>query len=411
MPLENGALVELTKSIYATIQRVGDQLSARISALEKREPVTVSGIDGKDGKDGKDAVVDYVKLVEEIAATSVVHDNLAPRVEEYAKAFLEAHQPENGIDGKDGQIGDRGPQGEKGEKGDPGPAGEKGVDGLNGERGPQGERGEKGEPGLVGKDGADGLPGDRGERGERGEKGEPGLDGKDAPHVTKELIIEALTAYPVLLSEAVQKHFEANPIRDGKDGAQGERGADGVNGKDGRDGKDGLSIVEAMIDNEGVLVHTFSDGTVKRLSRVVGKDGTHGEKGDRGDNGFDGLNGKDGMNGLDGRDGVTTLGDDVEFVRDGRTINVVREGKVIGGWKSTEMIYRNVWKSDESYEQGDVVTWGGSSWHCNEATTDKPGTGSSAWTLCVKRGQDGKQGPQGERGPQGLIGPQGPNRY
>lgn len=52
-------------------------------------------------------------------------------------------------------------------------------------------------------------------------------------------------------------------------------------------------------------------------------------------------------------------------------------------------IYRDVFKAGNEYQPGDTVTWGGSLWHCNESTTDKPGeTGSKGWTLAVKKGRD-----------------------
>lgn len=52
-------------------------------------------------------------------------------------------------------------------------------------------------------------------------------------------------------------------------------------------------------------------------------------------------------------------------------------------------IYRDVFKAGTEYQPGDTVTWGGSMWHCNEATSDKPGeTGSKGWTLAVKKGRD-----------------------
>ncbi|VVA47925.1 hypothetical protein SERVES_01646 [Serratia ficaria] len=55
------------------------------------------------------------------------------------------------------------------------------------------------------------------------------------------------------------------------------------------------------------------------------------------------------------------------------------------------MIYRGVFKAEGSYHPGDTVTWGGSLWHCDEATADKPGeVGSKGWTLAAKRGRDGK---------------------
>lgn len=53
------------------------------------------------------------------------------------------------------------------------------------------------------------------------------------------------------------------------------------------------------------------------------------------------------------------------------------------------MIYRNVFKEGNEFERGDVVTWGGSLWHCNAQTNEKPGDGSKSWTLAAKKGRDG----------------------
>lgn len=49
-----------------------------------------------------------------------------------------------------------------------------------------------------------------------------------------------------------------------------------------------------------------------------------------------------------------------------------------------------VYADGKSYEHGQLVTHGGSSWHCNEATTSRPGDGNKAWTLMVKRGRDAR---------------------
>ncbi|MCE2006762.1 phage gp6-like head-tail connector protein [Enterobacter bugandensis] len=55
------------------------------------------------------------------------------------------------------------------------------------------------------------------------------------------------------------------------------------------------------------------------------------------------------------------------------------------------MIYQGVFKSGQEYLPGDTVTWGGSLWHCDEQTLDKPGeSGSKGWTLAAKRGRDGR---------------------
>ncbi|EKK73682.1 carbohydrate binding domain protein [Escherichia coli 88.0221] len=53
------------------------------------------------------------------------------------------------------------------------------------------------------------------------------------------------------------------------------------------------------------------------------------------------------------------------------------------------MLYRGVFRIGETYHPGDTVTWGGSLWHCNSMTGDKPGEAhSSGWTLAAKRGRD-----------------------
>lgn len=60
------------------------------------------------------------------------------------------------------------------------------------------------------------------------------------------------------------------------------------------------------------------------------------------------------------------------------------------------MIYRGVFSAGD-YAPGDTVTWGGSLWHCDESTSDKPGEqGSKGWRLAVKKGRDGKDGTNGK---------------
>jgi hypothetical protein len=65
-----------------------------------------------------------------------------------------------------------------------------------------------------------------------------------------------------------------------------------------------------------------------------------------------------------------------------------------------------VYLEGTNYTPGDVVTWGGSLWACQAATTGRPGlvATAAAWRLCVKCGRDGKDGKPGERGPMGPAG-------
>ena len=58
-------------------------------------------------------------------------------------------------------------------------------------------------------------------------------------------------------------------------------------------------------------------------------------------------------------------------------------------------VYKGVYREDDTHEQGDMVTWAGAVWHCEEPTTEKPGEGAKGWRLAVKRGRDGKNGTNG----------------
>lgn len=202
---------------------------------------------------------------------------------------------------------------------------------------------------------------ERGEKGADGEPGRDGLDGKDAdPQLIARMVADAIAALPV--------------PADGKDGRDGK---DGIDGKDGEKGADGAGIAELLIDRGGVLVATFTDGRMKTLGPVVGKDGQPGQPG---------------KDGADGRDGFALDDFDVSMMEDGRTIELSFErGDVRNEFelKFPVVIDRGVWKEGSKYEQGDAVTWGGSLWIAQKETEAKPDSGDG-WRLSVKRGRDGK---------------------
>jgi hypothetical protein len=53
-------------------------------------------------------------------------------------------------------------------------------------------------------------------------------------------------------------------------------------------------------------------------------------------------------------------------------------------------VHRGVWRDTEDYRWGNMVTDGGSTWHCEKTGTDeRPGVGDD-WTLIVKRGRDAR---------------------
>lgn len=145
-------------------------------------------------------------------------------------------------------------------------------------------------------------------------------------------------------------------------------------GESGIDGKDGVSIAGAFIDREGSLTITLSNGEVKSLGPVVGKDGDPGKP---------------------GRDGFSLDDFDASLMDDGRTILLSFVGKEMDykvELAFPAMVYRGVFNDGKTYVRGDTVTWGGSLWHCESETADKPGEGAKAWTLCAKKGRDGKDG-------------------
>lgn len=93
----------------------------------------------------------------------------------------------------------------------------------------------------------------------------------------------------------------------------------------------------------------------------------------------------------DGADGLGFDDMDVEFDGD-RTVTlsfVKGERRKSKSFKLPTMIYRDVYDEAKTYERGDVVTWGGSSWvSLKETPQGKPGQ-SHDWQLMVKKGRDG----------------------
>ncbi len=262
-----------------------------------------------------------------------------------------------------------------------------------------------------------------------GEKGEPGRDA-DPVDVAVELI--ASDGFKSLLSqlvgESIASYFEANPVQHGRDGLPGEKGepgqsADQVNisdvatallatdglkslvdlyvaeaaanispGRDGQRGEqgppgdrgergaDGVGMASALIDRDGSLVVTMTDGQTKQLGLVVGKDGACG---------------------MDGKDGADGLGfDDCDVTYDGdRTITV----KFQSGDKVKErsfhvptIIDRGYWREGIEAEAGDAMTHDGTLWIALRTTKAKPARESADWRIGARKGRDGLQGPPGK---------------
>lgn len=203
------------------------------------------------------------------------------------------------------------------------------------------------------------LP-EKGDAGEPGPQGEPGRAGEVDMDAVKALIDAAVAALP-----PAERGEKGDP---GNDGPPGANGSDGAPGEPGRDG---VGLADALIDKDGNLVVTMTDGRTKTLGSVHGNDGAPG---------------KDGADGL-GFEHMT-----VEQVND-RTLCFMfkrdeQEAEVNVTFPLP--IYRGVFKEGGDYEQADLVTWGGSLWHCNEPKGLKPGAPDSGWQLAAKAGRPGK---------------------
>lgn len=198
-----------------------------------------------------------------------------------------------------------------------------------------------------------------------------GRDGADGQSVTVDDVM------PVL-QKRVDDFLSQIPIpKDGTDGADGKDGLPGERGEKGEPGRDGVGLAGAMIDREGGLVVTLTNGEVRSLGRVVGLDGRDGESGAKG---------------ADGRDGVDGLGfDDLRVeIEDHRPVMVWEASGKSLRIPVPGILDRGVWR-DGLHKAGDGVTFGGSFWIAQRETTQKPGDGDD-WRLAVKKGRDGKDG-------------------
>ena len=240
--------------------------------------------------------------------------------------------------------------------------------------------GKDGRDGIDGKDGRDGIDG------KDGAPGEKGMDGRDAPTpaeyddaplrtwVTEQ--VKALTAYDDTEIRTQLKELAEHVPKDGKDGQDGvagSNGADGVNGRDGKDGRDALQLeVLPAIDES----KNYPRGTYAKHAGGLWRsfEQTHGMRG------WECI--VEGVAGLE-----------VEMVD--KTLSV-RARMSSGAFAELAkelpiQIYRGVF-CEQTYHQGDTVTWAGSLWHCNKSGTPaKPGDGSPDWTLAVKKGRDGRE--------------------
>lgn len=189
---------------------------------------------------------------------------------------------------------------------------------------------------------------------------------------------------------------------DGKDGVAGPAGPAGSKGLDGAPGRDGVNGLDGKDGAPGPQGERGPQGEKGEPGRD-GRDGQPGVPGQPGAKGLDGLNGTDGRDGINGKDGLGF--DDLDAVYDehGRLSLRFMRGDVVKTFRVPGMVDRGVYADGESYEKGDAVTWGGSLFIAQCATTTRPESGPD-WRLAVKRGREGREGKAGPEGPRGPRG-------
>lgn len=219
------------------------------------------------------------------------------------------------------------------------------------------------------------------ERGMPGKDGEPGRDAEpiDVQDVVRELLAtsEIKTMAELHAVAAVHEYMAEHPVRDGKDG---EPGREGQPGKKGDPGRDGVGMAGAVIDRNGALVITQSDGKTVELGVVIGKDGKDGEPGKDGSDGVDGLGFDDLDAAFDPDQGVT-----LKFTQ-GERQKTFR-------WSIPVMKHVGFWRESMSAKAGNTTTHNGSLWIALRDTKATPNhENADDWMLAARKGRDGDPG-------------------
>lgn len=187
------------------------------------------------------------------------------------------------------------------------------------------------------------------------EKGEPGPPGADAEpvEITHYDLLEAIKSDPAFLKDVVTDYLKENPP---------------PSGKDGDDGADGIGLAGALINRDGNLLITMTNGEVKDLGPVAGKDGAD-------------LS-------------------DVEFGFDGeRTITVkAKGGTVVRSYTMPTVIDRGYWRDGAVAEKGDAYTHDGHWWISQkDGNSNKPSLQANEyWRIGARKGRDGSNGKDGK---------------
>jgi hypothetical protein len=189
------------------------------------------------------------------------------------------------------------------------------------------------------------------------------------------VIADAVKAIRDEAMERVDLAVKAIPIpKDGRDGV------DGKDGSPGEKGSDGAGIADLLTDREGALIATFTDGRMKNLGIIVGKDG---------------------RDGVDGKDGIGLEAFELEYLPE--THEVAIKASCAGRVKELRYPAGGIrpagyWRDGTSAKAGEAWVHDGSLWIATKDTQSKPETKGADWIIAARRGRDGERGQKGQDG-------------
>lgn len=323
----DGMLPWLKKEVNSLLS----PLENRLSTLESREIVHgKDGADGVDGRDGKDADIDFIKtqVFLEVAKLPIAKDG------------------KDGIDGKDGKDVD--------------PEYIKSVIAEEISKVPAAKDGKDADieqvKALIVEEVAK-IP-----------VPQNGINGKDVDlEIVKGFIQQEVKSIPLPKVESFTLEQVEKMVADAVAAAI----ANIPPAKDGEDGKDALAIqiLPAIDETKSYPRGTYAlhkNGTWRAYQKTVGMKGWE-----------------------------CTQAGVAEIIIEQPTDRSITIKTVLSNGETNKQtvetlntIYKGVYEAEAEYIKGDLVTWGGSIWHCNEKTTIRPREGTKEWTLAVKKGRD-----------------------
>lgn len=141
-------------------------------------------------------------------------------------------------------------------------------------------------------------------------------------------------------------------------------------GPAGKDGADGIGLAGALIGREGDLIVTLTNGEVKSLGHVVGRDGV------------DGQHGKDGAGLVDLVRSYDEASHEIVELWNGKELRYPAGGIRPGGY----------WREGTKAVAAQVFNHAGVAWIAKRDTSSKPMRESDDWEIFANKGRDGQDG-------------------